>query len=77
MLSLNFWDFGDPGEAANAALKVYGTDAVTAAARCALNAHFDVRDRDYRFWFAVFLRLKADGMLLRSVAPIACSPDRI
>ncbi|RWL77971.1 MAG: hypothetical protein EOR69_28515 [Mesorhizobium sp.] len=54
---LNLWDFADPNEAANAALDVYGPDTITAAAHCALSAHFDGRERDYRFWFAVFSKL--------------------
>lgn len=56
--SLSLWDFADPDEAAKAALDVYEPDATTAAAHCALTAHFDGRDRDYRFWFAVFSELK-------------------
>lgn len=56
--SLTLWDFADPDEAAKAALDVYGPDATTASAHCALTAHFDGRERDYRFWFAVFSQLK-------------------
>ncbi|CDX21374.1 conserved hypothetical protein [Mesorhizobium plurifarium] len=55
--SLDVWDFANPDEAANAALEVYGADAITAAAHCALNAHFDGRERDYRLWLAVFSKL--------------------
>lgn len=56
--SLTVWNFADPNEAAKAALDVYGSDAATAAAHCALTAHFDGRERDFRFWFAVFSQLK-------------------
>lgn len=59
--SLDIWDFADPDEAANAALEVYGADAITAAAHCALNAHFDGRERDYRLWLKVFLQLKNEA----------------
>lgn len=55
--SLTLWDFADPDEAAKATLDVYGPDATTAAAHCALTAHFDGRERDC-FWFAVFSQLK-------------------
>lgn len=55
--SPNLWDFAGLNEAANAALEVYGADAITAAAHCALNAHFDGRERDYRLWLAVFTKL--------------------
>jgi len=55
--SPDVWDFADPNEAANAALEIYGADAITAAAHCALNAHFDGRERDYRLWLAVFSKL--------------------
>lgn len=44
--NLTLWDLADPDEAANAALDVYGPDAATAAAHCALTAHFDGRERD-------------------------------
>lgn len=56
--SLTLWDFADPDEAAKAALDIYGPDAMTAAAHCALTARFDGRERDYRFWVAVFSQLK-------------------
>ncbi|TIQ37150.1 MAG: hypothetical protein E5X48_07215 [Mesorhizobium sp.] len=52
-----FWNTVDPVSAANAARAVYGSQAVTAAAHCALTAHFDGRSGDYRFWCAVFHEL--------------------
>ena len=53
-----FWDISDPGSAAKAASAVYGSRAVTAAAHCALAAHFDGRADDYRFWCTVFRELE-------------------
>jgi hypothetical protein len=61
--SLTLWDFADPDEAVKVALDVYGSNATTAAAHCALTAHFDGRERDYRFWFAVFSKLNSGNSL--------------
>ncbi|PSJ64544.1 hypothetical protein C7I84_05980 [Mesorhizobium ephedrae] len=55
---LSLWDLADPSAAAQAAIEVYGPDAATAAAHCALAAHFDGRDADYRFWCKVFAHLE-------------------
>lgn len=60
--SLDLWDFANPSEAADAALEVYGANAITAAAHLALNAHFDGPKRDYRFWFAVFSKLSGEKL---------------
>lgn len=54
---LTLWDLTDPAAAARAAVALYGSNAATAAAHCALTAHFDGRSRDYRFWFTVFSEL--------------------
>jgi hypothetical protein len=54
---LSLWDLADPGAAVRAAVALYGSGAATAAAHCALTAHFDGRTRDYRFWCTVFHEL--------------------
>jgi hypothetical protein len=54
---LTFWELADPDAAARAAIALYGPSAATAAAHCALTAHFDGRTRDYRFWCTVFYEL--------------------
>ncbi|WKL39525.1 hypothetical protein Q1M64_02760 (plasmid) [Sinorhizobium meliloti] len=41
-----------------AAIGLYGSEAATAAAYCALEAWTERRDSDYGFWFEVFLRLR-------------------
>jgi hypothetical protein len=46
--------------AANVSRDVFGTEAVTAAARCALVARNEGRDSDYRFWLAVFNDLRGE-----------------
>jgi hypothetical protein len=51
----------DTESAVQAAIEVYGSGAKTAVAHCALEAHFDGRGEDYRFWCQVFRDL--DGML--------------
>lgn len=58
--NLTLWELTDPGAAALAAIDVYGSRAATAAAWCALTAHFDGRESDYRFWCRVFSKL-GDG----------------
>jgi hypothetical protein len=55
--TLTLWELADPGAAALAAIDVYGSSAATAAAWCALTAHFDGRESDYRFWCRVFSKL--------------------
>lgn len=54
---LTLWELADPRAAALAAVYVYGSSAATAAAWCALTAHFDGRENDYRFWCRVFSKL--------------------
>ncbi|WP_353646796.1 hypothetical protein [Mesorhizobium sp. WSM2239] len=58
--NLTVWELADPEAAALAALDIYGSSAATAAAWCALTAHFDGREGDYRFWCRVFSKL-GDG----------------
>lgn len=41
-----------------AAIHLYGSEAATAAAYCALEAWTERRHSDYGFWFEVFLRLR-------------------
>ena len=56
-IELTLWDLTNPDAAVRAALALYGSSAATAAAHCALTAHFDGRTRDYRFWCTVFHEL--------------------
>lgn len=55
--TLTLWDLIDPEATAQAAIELYGSSAATAAAHCALTAHFDGRTSDYRFWCTVFSEL--------------------
>jgi hypothetical protein len=57
---LTLWELADPGATAQAAIELYGMRAATAAAHCALRAHFDGREGDYRFWCTVFTELDRD-----------------
>ena len=54
---ISVWEDIDEDAAMQAAIALYGPRAVTAAAYCALTAMFDDRNRDYGFWFSIFLRL--------------------
>jgi hypothetical protein len=54
---LTLWDLTNTDAAVRAATALYGASAATAAAHCALTAHFDGRARDYRFWCTVFHEL--------------------
>lgn len=56
---LTISDLADPAGMVHAAIELYGSSAVTAAARCALTAHFDRRKSDYNFWFTVFSKLES------------------
>ncbi|TPN57524.1 hypothetical protein FJ976_03635 [Mesorhizobium sp. B1-1-9] len=47
-------DFVDSGDAVKAAIELYGPDAQTAVAYCALEARYDGRSADFRFWSSVF-----------------------
>ncbi|WEX91548.1 hypothetical protein PZN02_006374 (plasmid) [Sinorhizobium garamanticum] len=48
----------DPERAIEVAIELYGKDATTAVAYCALDAYTDRREADYRFWFAIFAHLR-------------------
>ncbi|TIL82367.1 MAG: hypothetical protein E5Y89_05450 [Mesorhizobium sp.] len=48
------WDEADAETVAEKITELCGSYAITAAAHCALDAHFDGRERDYHFWFNVF-----------------------
>ncbi|SDA87613.1 hypothetical protein [Sinorhizobium sp. NFACC03] len=50
------------GEAAAVATDIYGNEAATAVAYCALEAWVDRRTADYDFWFEVFRRLMVSGV---------------
>ncbi|MBZ9905637.1 hypothetical protein LB557_06455 [Mesorhizobium sp. BR115XR7A] len=54
---LTLWELADPAATVEAAVELYGPDAATAAAWCALTANFDGREEDYRFWCTVFSKL--------------------
>jgi hypothetical protein len=58
---LTLWELSDPAAAVDAAVELYGSDAATATAWCALTAHFDGRQSDYRFWCTVFSKLGSNG----------------
>lgn len=60
---LTLWELSDPAAAVQAAIELYGSDAATAAAWCALTAHFDGRQSDYRFWCTVFSKLGNNGQV--------------
>jgi len=52
--ALRLSDFADPSDAVIAAIELYGPEARTAAAYCAMEAHFAGRPADFRFWCSVF-----------------------
>jgi hypothetical protein len=53
-----FWQKRQQEEMVEAAIQLYGSEAATAAAHCALEAWTERRHSDYGFWFEVFLRLR-------------------
>ncbi|MGX5829256.1 hypothetical protein ACWGS8_17585 [Mesorhizobium sp. 43Arga] len=61
-------DLVEPNAALRAAMDVYGVDAATAVAHCALTAHYDGREADYRFWREVFRQLKESDEALKADA---------
>jgi hypothetical protein len=63
LLKNGFWNVYDREEAAEAAITLYGADAATAVAFCALDAWTDGRCSDYDFWFDIFLRLKNRSLM--------------
>ncbi len=54
----SFWDLFSPEEAARVLIVFHGSNAALAAAHCGLSAHGDGRNEDYRFWVAVFYKLR-------------------
>ncbi|MBZ9898326.1 MULTISPECIES: hypothetical protein [unclassified Mesorhizobium] len=58
---LTLWELADTRRMAQAAVELYGSSAATAAAHCALHAHFDGRESDYRFWCKVSHGLAANA----------------
>lgn len=48
----------DQESAIKAAVELYGVDATTAVAHCALEAYVDRREADHQFWFRIFAHLK-------------------
>lgn len=63
---ISVWEGFDPDAAMQAAIALYGSRAVTAAAHCAWAAWCNNRETDYRFWFSIFLRLGgADFSILK------------
>ncbi|NDK52802.1 hypothetical protein [Rhizobium laguerreae] len=52
-----FASINDPDSAAEAAVELFGVEAATAVAYCALQARSDERKEDYKFWFETFCRL--------------------
>lgn len=55
----SFWDITTPEDTARILAGWYGPLAARLAVECALAASGDGRDEDYRFWYAVFARLRA------------------
>ena len=54
----SFWDLASPEHGAKQLEELYGPGAAKAASECAAAAREDDRDEDYRFWTAVFARLR-------------------
>lgn len=52
--TLTLVEMVDPGRAISAAIDLYGSEAATAVAHCAWEAHFAGRRADFHFWFEVF-----------------------
>ncbi|WP_214477511.1 hypothetical protein [Mesorhizobium sp. dw_380] len=52
--ALRLSDFADPSDAVNAAIELYGAEAKTAVAYCAMEAHLAGRPVEFRFWCSVF-----------------------
>jgi hypothetical protein len=48
----------DQESAIEAAVELYGVDATTAVAHCALEAYVDRREADHQFWFRIFAQLR-------------------
>ncbi|MDK4732036.1 hypothetical protein [Rhizobium sp. CNPSo 3490] len=56
----DIWSDGDIALASDAARSIYGPDAKTAAAWCALGARSDDRSGDFSFWVRVFKHLSTE-----------------
>ncbi|MDK1494527.1 hypothetical protein QN219_31875 [Sinorhizobium sp. 7-81] len=48
----------DADSAIAAAVELYGVNATTAVAYCALEAYLDRREGDHEFWFRIFAQLR-------------------
>jgi hypothetical protein len=48
----------DADSAITAAVELYGAEATTAVAYCALEAYLDRRGADHDFWFRIFAHLR-------------------
>jgi hypothetical protein len=56
----SIWSGEDSYAAIEAAKALYGSNASVAAAWCALAARCDGRTTDYKFWFAIFEKLRPE-----------------
>ncbi|EJC84159.1 hypothetical protein Rleg4DRAFT_5956 [Rhizobium leguminosarum bv. trifolii WSM2297] len=63
----DIWSDGDIAVTSDAARLLYGSNAKTAAAWCALGARSDGRSGDFRFWVRVFKHLSREGAATSSV----------
>lgn len=52
-----FANISDPNTAAEVVIELFGANAATAVAYCALQARADQRNEDCRFWFEPFCPL--------------------
>ena len=59
-VTADIWSDGDVRETIDAVRSLYGPDAKTAAAWCALGARSDGRAGDFSFWVRVFKHLSAE-----------------
>ncbi|MGJ7042768.1 hypothetical protein J2Y63_006051 [Shinella sp. BE166] len=48
----------DQESAIEVAVELYGVNATTAVAHCALEAYVDRREADHEFWFRIFAQLR-------------------
>ena len=58
--TLTVAELAGPSRAIQAAVELYGSDAATAIAWCALEARFAGREADYQFWCGVFREMTTD-----------------
>lgn len=52
--ALRISDFVYPSDAVKVAIELYGSEAQTTVAYCALEAHYDRRSADFRCWSSIF-----------------------